>query len=87
MHPLESSLHLGTEALCMLGVRAYHAHRSARTFRRHDEQLVRDLAAMRHDQKAYIDTARQRIGDLETLLLSELEGYDESVDAGWDVDS
>jgi hypothetical protein len=48
---------------------------------------VRDLAAMRHDQKAYIDTARQRIGDLETLLLSELEGYDESVDAGWDADS
>ena len=84
---LESSLRLGTDALRMLGVRAYHAHRSARTFRRHDEQSVRDLAAMRHDQKAYIDTARQRIGDLETLLLSELEGYDESVDAGWDADS
>ena len=84
---LDSSLRLGIDALRMLGVRAYHAHRSARTFRRHDEQSVRDLAAMRHDRKAYINTARQRIGDLETLLLSELGGYDESVDAGWDVDS
>ena len=25
--------------------------------------------------------------DSQTQLLSELEGYDESVDAGWDVDS
>jgi monovalent cation:proton antiporter-2 (CPA2) family protein len=84
---LDSSLRLGVDALSMLGVRAYHAHRSARTFRRHDEESVRHLAGMRHDHKTYINTARQRISDLEQLLLSELEGHDETVDAGWDVES
>jgi hypothetical protein len=71
----------------MLGVRGYHAYRSARMFQRHDEESIRDLATMRHDHKAYIDTARQRIRDLEDLLLSELEGSTESTDAGWDVES
>jgi len=84
---LDSSLRVGIDALRMLGVRAYHAHRSARTFRRHDEESVRELAGMRHDRKAYIDTARQRIQGLEELLLSELEDKGDTVDAGWDVES
>jgi monovalent cation:proton antiporter-2 (CPA2) family protein len=84
---LDSSLRLGVDALRMLNVRAYHAHRSARTFRRHDEESVRDLATMRHDHKTYINTARQRIQDLEELLLSDLEGRDEMVDVGWDAES
>ena len=42
---------------------------------------------MRHDRKTYIDTARQRISDLEELLLSDLEGHDEMVDVGWDAES
>ena len=74
---LDSSLRLGIDALRMLNVRAYHAFRSARTFRRHDEESVRDLATMRHDRKTYIHTARQRISDLEELLLSDLDGRDE----------
>jgi voltage-gated potassium channel Kch len=84
---LDSSLRMGIDALRMLGVRAYHAFRSARTFRRHDEESVRELALMRHDRKTYIDTARQRIGDLEELLLSDLKGHDEMADVGWDAES
>lgn len=84
---LDSSLRLGVDALRLLNVRACHALRSARTFRRHDEESVRDLATMRHDRKTYINTARQRISDLEELLLSDLEGYDEMVDVGWDAHS
>ena len=84
---LDSSLRLGVDALRMLNVRAYHAFRSARTFRRHDEESVRELALMRHDHKTYIDTARQRISDLEELLLSDLGGRNETEDVGWDAES
>jgi len=83
---LDSSLRLGVDALRLLSVRAYHAFRSARTFRRHDEESVRDLATMRHDRTTYINTARQRIQDLEELLLSDLEGRDEMEDLGWDAE-
>jgi voltage-gated potassium channel Kch len=84
---LDSSLRMGVDVLRMLNVRAYSAHRSARTFRRHDEESVRELALMRHDHKTYINTARQRIKDLENLLLSDLEDRGETVDTGWDAES
>ncbi len=84
---LDSSLQLGVQALRLLGRRGYQAHRAARTFRRHDETAVRELAAMRHDQKLYIDTARRRIQDLEQLLLSDLTDQSDNRDAGWDTTS
>ena len=83
----DTSLRLAVDALGMLGVRRFHAHRSSRTFRRHDEESVEELARMRHDRKAYISTARQRIQDLEQILLAELDTEGESRDAGWDTDS
>ena len=84
---LDSSLRLGVEALRMLGFRAHQAHRAAQTFRRHDEQAVRELAAMHHDQKLYLSAARQRIEDLEELLLGDLTDPGELRDAGWDPES
>jgi hypothetical protein len=56
-------------------------------FRKHDEESVRDLAQMRHDKKAYLTEARQRIKDLEQTLLSELDDEGRDVDVGWDTDS
>ena len=84
---LDSGLRTGVEALRLLGFRGYQAHRAARTFRRHDEEALRELAAMRHDKSLYINTARQRIRDLEELLLSDLEDGGDSRDAGWDTES
>lgn len=43
--------------------------------------------ASRHDKKSYISQARQRIEDLEQLLLSELDDRGEHHDAGWDTES
>jgi voltage-gated potassium channel Kch len=83
----ETSLRMGIDALSLLGVRAYHAHRMAKTFRHHDEEALRELSAMRHDQKQYLTLARQSISDLEQLLLSELGDTGVSRDAGWDTDS
>jgi CPA2 family monovalent cation:H+ antiporter-2 len=84
---VDTSLRLGIDALRLLGVPAYRAHRSARTFLRHDEASVRELASLRHDRKHYINLARQRIRDLEELLLADLGERDENLDAGWDTES
>jgi len=84
---LDSSLKLGVDALRLLGFRAHQAHRAAQTFRRHDETALRELAEMRHDKKLYIGTARQKIEDLEELLLADLGDRDEMQDEGWDNES
>ena len=82
---LETALRTGTDALRLLGFRAHQAHRAARTFLRHDEGALRELARSRHDEVAYLNRSRQSIHDLEQLLLSELEApVDLSVDAAWD---
>ena len=84
---LDSSLRLGEQALRLLGFRGHHAHRAAQTFRRHDEEALRDLAAMRHDRSLYLSAARQRIEDLEELLRGDLVDADEMRDSGWDPES
>ncbi len=84
---LDSSLRLGVDALRLLGRRAFAAHRAAKTFRRHDEESVRELGQMRHDRKAYFSAARERIRSLEELILSEMSDEGEDRDAGWDTDS
>jgi monovalent cation:proton antiporter-2 (CPA2) family protein len=84
---LDSSLRLGVQALRLLGFRGHQAHRAAQTFRRHDEEALRELASVRHDQKLYLSAARQRIEDLEEVLLSDLAEPGETRDAGWDPES
>jgi voltage-gated potassium channel Kch len=84
---LDTSLRAGTDALRDLGFRSYQAHRASRTFRQHDEDSIAELRHLRHDQKSYITQARQRIEDLEQLLLSELHDREEHRDAGWDTES
>lgn len=83
----ETSLRMGIEALSMLGFHPYQAHRSARLFRKRDDDDLRELVEMRHDRRAYISSARERIQDLERLLTVELAGHDESRDMGWDTAS
>jgi monovalent cation:proton antiporter-2 (CPA2) family protein len=83
----QTSLRMGIDALSLLGLRSYHAHRMAKTFHIHDEEALRELSGMQHDKKKYMNLARQSISDLEQLLLSELEDTGVSRDAGWDTDS
>jgi monovalent cation:proton antiporter-2 (CPA2) family protein len=82
---LDSSLRMGIDAMRLLGYRSHHAHRAARKFRRHDEESVRELARMRHDTKAYITRARQRIQDMEEILLGDMEEIEHERDAAWDT--
>lgn len=85
---VDSSLRLGVDALRLLGVRAYHAQRAARTFLRHDELALRELATVRKDRKTYFSAARQHIQELEQLLHFDADNEQlREVDEGWDNES
>jgi monovalent cation:H+ antiporter-2, CPA2 family len=84
---LDSSLRLGIEAMRLMGLNGHQAFRAARIFRAHDEQCLRELAAMRHDRKAYLRGARERIADLEQLLAQDRVTALASDDAAWDPES
>lgn len=81
----DTSLKVGIDALIALGGRSYQAQRATKTFRHHDEDAMNALRHVRHDQKSYISLARQRIEDLEQLMLSELRDTEEHLDTGWDT--
>jgi voltage-gated potassium channel Kch len=83
----DTSLRVGVDALRLLGVRAAQALRAARFFSRHDEESVRELAALRKDKKVYISRARERIRDLEQLLTQDIAASYTSHDAAWDPTS
>ena len=81
----DTSLKVGIDALTNLGFRSYQAHRVAKTFRRHDEDATHVLRHVRHDKNTFIRLARQRIEDLEQLMLTELLDPEEHLDTGWDT--
>ena len=76
-------LRLGVQALRLLGRRAYQAERAARMFRRHDDEALDELRAVRQDREAYLGVARRRIADLERVLQADLMEERET-EAGWD---
>lgn len=80
-----SALDLGVEALKLMGVRSYRAHRAAQIFKQHDEAALRDVAAMEGDDTALIARSRQLSQDLERILQSDKEDRREEGDRAWDV--
>jgi voltage-gated potassium channel Kch len=84
---LDTSLRLGVDALRHLGFRAYQAHRAAQKFRIHDVQVVREMTAVRHDRKQYMNVARHRIRELEEILRADIDDQAETKDMGWDAET
>ncbi|WP_291911805.1 monovalent cation:proton antiporter-2 (CPA2) family protein [Chitinophaga sp. CB10] len=83
---VDTSLRLGVDALNMLGMRAYHNHRAARTFLRQDELSLKSLSAARDNKKEFVSALKDRIAEMEQLIsadkiktwLDEGEGWDSS---------
>jgi voltage-gated potassium channel Kch len=80
-----SALEMGVDALKMLGVRSHRAHRAAQTFRRYDEEALRDMADAAGDDAVVIARSRQLARDLEQLLQSDEQEMVEDVDRAWDI--
>jgi monovalent cation:proton antiporter-2 (CPA2) family protein len=84
----DSALELGVEALKLLGIRAHRAHRAARTFKRHDEQAVQQMAHLTDDETVLIARSRQLSEELEQILRSDTRGnITPEVDRAWDISS
>jgi len=81
----DTSLKVGIDALTTLGFRSYQAQRVTKTFRRHDVEAMDILRHARDDKKNFISISRQRIEDLEQLMLSELRDTEDHLDTGWDI--
>ena len=83
---LDTSLRVGVDALCALGMRRHQALRAARQFRRHDEGTLSELASMWEDRSAYIVRAREIIRGVEQTIRGEIaEARRHEQDAAWDT--
>lgn len=84
---LDSSLRMASDVLVNMGYRSYQIRNAARTFRKHDEQYLRELSGHRHDPDLFIREAKLRIKTLEQVLVREFEDIGKDKDLGWDVSS
>ena len=81
----DSALEMGVEALKLLGVRSYKAHRAARTFKEHDEQALQEMANLGGDETVLVARSRQLARNLEQLLRSDDAELSREVDRAWDT--
>ena len=84
----ESSLQLGTKVLTQLGYRKYQAHRLARTFRKHNGEMINDLCKHHGEEEKYLYEAKKWSRELEEILLAEQEDTSwRAGDDSWDDSS
>ncbi len=82
----DTALRAGSDLLCVLGLRGHQVHRAAKKFLQGDERTMRVLAESWGDDQAYFSAARQRIDNLEQVMLADLS-EDQQGDSGWDAES
>jgi len=66
-----SSLAMGEQALVVLGMDPGAAADTVKTFRTHDERLIRQQHAVQHDEEQLIQTAKDTAQELELLLRND----------------
>lgn len=82
----ESSLQLGVKVLGQLGFSNYQSYRLARTFRRHDHEVIQELVHHHEeDEKKYLSETKKYAAELEELLQTEKEESVHHIDCSWDV--
>jgi monovalent cation:proton antiporter-2 (CPA2) family protein len=80
-----SSVDLGEKLLVRLGVHPFEAHRAARRFKSHDEDLIRRAAKHVDDTERLIDIARQGREEIERVLATDQSGVTEVPDHAWEA--
>ena len=84
---LDSSMTLAEDALAALGVHPYEAARAVRTFRAHDEFMLRKTAPLVGDWEQLIDVSRQGRLELERIIALDQEPQPQLPDRAWDAPS
>lgn len=83
-----SGLELGTKALEHLGFARYEAHRSARFFKHHEEEVFMELYEhWLEDKSRFIQESRRFSEQLSETLLAEKNFSIHEADCAWDVES
>jgi hypothetical protein len=84
----DSSVDLATKVLGELGFSRYQANRAARSFRYHDELMMKELRHLWHEDKPkYINEVRRFSQQLENILISEKDHALHESDHAWDIES
>lgn len=66
-----SAVSLGAKVLTQLGVAPIDAMHMAQAFERHDNQLLEDSFAVRHDEDAYVGMVRHSMGLLDEAMRAD----------------
>ncbi|MCB1199244.1 MAG: monovalent cation:proton antiporter-2 (CPA2) family protein [Leptospiraceae bacterium] len=83
----DTAVRMGSDVLHALGFRAHFARNAGSLFKRHDEKYLQKLAALRHDNKNYMNVVRQSRDDLDSLLSREIHEVNDLEDHNWDVEA
>jgi monovalent cation:proton antiporter-2 (CPA2) family protein len=84
---VDTSIRIGVEAMRLLGMPAYEAHRRGQIFHAHDERALRELGSLREDRDTYIRSVRLQTETLEQLLRTDAADIHLERDAAWDAES
>lgn len=79
----DSALRLGASALKSMGLRQYQIHRSLKQFRKHDNQMVKELYDSRHEGKLLIKSSKQFMRNIEKLMQDDNNRIASDTTEGW----
>lgn len=80
---LGSALMLGQDALKTLGIDPYDAYRLMRIFRKHNDDMIKDLHENRDELKEYVSTYKKQLIELEKLMKLDIEHDKKELDIAW----
>jgi hypothetical protein len=75
---------MGVDVLQAMGRHPFEAHRAARTFKSHDEKLVRLSAAHADDTEKLVDIARKGRAEIENVLGEDMRTSELPQDHAWE---
>ena len=80
-----SSMDMGEDALVALGKHPYEAFRATRTFRRHDEELIRKAVEHAGDDEKLVSMAREARAEIARVLNADRVDEKAAPDHSWDA--
>lgn len=79
-----TALTMGQDALMQIGMDPYEAYRLKRVFRKHNEELIKELYEKNQDDfNSYEFAYHEKLKDIEKLMTLELEMQAEEIDSTW----